>query len=622
MEEVLIASNSENEREGRDVNLGVEGSNSNGHGKEMDKEGHMMKIIERLQREAQAHRADSRKLMRIRDRQGEFNLKMLKNLERIERKLEKESGTSKTGSRRTPERKRRSRSGSRHRRRSPKHSDKEAHSSSSPSPTRKHRRSGVDELKGEMNKIKPPTFDGEHKKEEDVETWLLGMRKYFQLQNYSSQAEGRIAMYQLKGKASMWWDQLVQVQHIREKDITWKEFKRYFERKYLTKRYYDRKMKEFFELKLGSMTIDEYERRFLELLKYVPFIKDEAVKIQRYLSGLPPPIGDKIQYDDPKTMEETIRRAKCLYEQQREKPTFRKAWDDQKKFKKEQRQKGNKPPFFRNSPQGHPSFREPRMAEVGEQRLRQTPIQCWGCKENHKYRDCPHKNGKARAVHNVQQAETVEDMGSRMPRIYAALDNKQAEFQSHMIEVEGMINNQPFIILIDSGASHSYIDPRVVESLHLSRSKHEKSWLVQLATGTKRKVTELVKSCPVDMKGLSTKAELNILSLGSYDCLIGMDWLDQHHALLDCRNKEFTCLDEEGNRKTVQGIPRVVTVREISAMQLKKCYRKGCQLFAAHVGETPKDKVSSIEDHEVLKSLKMYSRKYLDYLRKGISISL
>jgi hypothetical protein len=78
-------------------------------------------------------------------------------------------------------------------------------------------------------------------------------------------------------------------------------------------------------------------------------------------------------------------------------------------------------------------------------------------------------------------------MGSRMPRIYAALDNKQDEFQSHMTEVEGMINNQPFIILIDSGASHSYVYPRVVEIFHLSRSKHEKSWSVQLATGTKRK---------------------------------------------------------------------------------------------------------------------------------------
>ena len=63
-------------------------------------------------------------------------------------------------------------------------------------------------------------------------------------------------------------------------------------------------------------------------MKYVPFIKDEAVKIQRYLSGLPHAIGDKIQYDDPKTMEETIRRVKCLCEQQKGNPTFQKAWDD------------------------------------------------------------------------------------------------------------------------------------------------------------------------------------------------------------------------------------------------------------------------------------------------------
>jgi hypothetical protein len=122
-------------------------------------------------------------------------------------------------------------------------------------------------------------------------------------------------MYQLKGKASMWWDQLVQVQHIREKDITWKEFKRYFKKKYLNKIYYDKNMKEFFELKLGNMIINEYERRFLELLKYVPFIKDETTKIQRYLSGFPPSIGDKIQYDDPNTMEEMIRREKLLYDQ-------------------------------------------------------------------------------------------------------------------------------------------------------------------------------------------------------------------------------------------------------------------------------------------------------------------
>jgi hypothetical protein len=38
-----------------DVHLEVEGSNSSGHGEEIDKEGHMMKIIERLQEDSQTH---------------------------------------------------------------------------------------------------------------------------------------------------------------------------------------------------------------------------------------------------------------------------------------------------------------------------------------------------------------------------------------------------------------------------------------------------------------------------------------------------------------------------------------------------------------------------------------
>jgi hypothetical protein len=38
-------------------------------------------------------------------------------------------------------------------------------------------------------------------------------------------------------------------------------------------------------------------------------------------------------------------------------------------------------------------------------------------------------------LNNIKE-ETIEDMGKIMPRIYAALDNRQADYQSHMIEVE------------------------------------------------------------------------------------------------------------------------------------------------------------------------------------------
>jgi hypothetical protein len=167
-------------------------------------------------------------------------------------------------------------------------------------------------------------------------------------------------------------------------------------------------------------------------------------------------------------------------------------------------------------------------------------------------------------------------MGGNMPRIYAALDKKQTKYQSHMLEVEGEIDNKPIAVLIDYGAIHSYINSNVVGRYHLQRSKHNKSWLVQLTIGAKRKINELVKDCPINMNGLSTKVDVNIIPLGSYDCLTSMDWLEKHHVDLDCDNKTITCLDEEGKKDNIQGIPRAVVVRDISTMQLKKSFWKGC----------------------------------------------
>jgi len=83
-----------------------------------------------------------------------------------------------------------------------------------------------------------------------------------------------------------------------------------------------------------------------------------------------------------------------------------------------------------------------------------------------------------RIIHNIQEDETIEDMGWIMPRIYAALDNKQTTYQSAMIEVEGKIGNHPLTTLIDFGASHIYINSNIFEWIHLQRSKHDKSLLV------------------------------------------------------------------------------------------------------------------------------------------------
>ena len=73
-------------------------------------------------------------------------------------------------------------------------------------------------------------------------------------------------------------------------------------------------MQELFELMLGNLTMEEYENRFLEILRYVGFNKDEKVKIQIFLSGFPSFYSYKIHFDEPKTLEDSIRKDKYLYE--------------------------------------------------------------------------------------------------------------------------------------------------------------------------------------------------------------------------------------------------------------------------------------------------------------------
>ena len=97
-----------------------------------------------------------------------------------------------------------------------------------------------------------------------------------------------------------------------------------------------------------------------------------------------------------------------------------------------------------------------------------------------------------------------------------------------MVEVAGNIVEQSVSILIDPGSTHSYITPRVVEICAYKKVKHRKPWLVQLATRTKRKVSEVVVKCPLAMNGLITCVDMNVLLLGSYDVLVGMDWLEAH----------------------------------------------------------------------------------------------
>ena len=105
----------------------------------------------------------------------------------------------------------------------------------------------------EFKKTKPPTFDGELKKPNDVEAWLLGMKKFFDMHDYIENMKASIAIFSLKGKLYIWWEYVKRVGGINTEKLIWNEFKRLFKKNYLSERYYGGKAKALYELKMETV---------------------------------------------------------------------------------------------------------------------------------------------------------------------------------------------------------------------------------------------------------------------------------------------------------------------------------------------------------------------------------
>ena len=91
----------------------------------------------------------------------------------------------------------------------------------------------------------------------------------------------------------------------------------------------------------------------------------------------------------------------------------------------------------------------------------------------------------------------------------------------------------------------------MLDNCGLSKELHVEASLVQLTIGTKKRVHHWVRSCAFDLNGMPTATHLNVLSLGSYSMLLGMDWLYLHRTKVDCYEKDIECVDDNGEPRVL-----------------------------------------------------------------------
>ena len=105
--------------------------------------------------------------------------------------------------------------------------------------------------------------------------------------------------------------------------------------------------------------------------------------------------------------------------------------------------------------------------------------------------------------------------------------------------------------MIVLGSNYNYVSLDLVDKCGLSKELHAESWLVQLATGTKKRVDHWVRASAFDLCGMPTATHLNALPLGSYNMLLGMDWSYLHRTKVDCYDKSIGCVDDHGEPRVL-----------------------------------------------------------------------
>ena len=92
----------------------------------------------------------------------------------------------------------------------------------------------------------------------------------------------------LKDRTKDWWKAY---HRAHPEGVIWAEFKREFTERFFPKRYKDTKVEEFYRLEQGSSSVPEYEKKFSELIRLVPFFaENEQEKINRFMAGLNPAV--------------------------------------------------------------------------------------------------------------------------------------------------------------------------------------------------------------------------------------------------------------------------------------------------------------------------------------------
>ena len=250
----------------------------------------------------------------------------------------------------------------------------------------------------------------------------------------------------------------------------------------------------------------------------------------------------KVKTQYPKTLEDAIKCAQ-IYDDMLDKKGITHAFASHKNktsnFKGSKRKYTTaskavvKKPKGARGPLSHEDFERARKEKL-----------CFLCLGDHEKKDCPQLKGKEpergkgkeKALHMVQVLP-LEDS----PK-YSAVQVSHSELlheccvtaamwqptmgPHELFRMHGTIEGQRVRILVDDGATHNFLNYKLVKKLHLAQTPSTHTYTVSMMNGTDKEVWDTeVKNVALHVQGHTMHLDFHVMNMSRADVVLSHAWL-------------------------------------------------------------------------------------------------
>nr|GFA77161.1 reverse transcriptase domain-containing protein [Tanacetum cinerariifolium] len=455
----------------------------------------------------------------------------------------------------------------------------------------------------------------------NLSQWCERIEYVFHISNCAAENQVKFATCTLHSVALTWWNTHVQtVGHEAAYGMSWKTLMKMITEKYCPRNEIRKPEMELWDLKAKGTDLASYTQRFQKLaLLCERMFSEEFDKIEKYIGGLSDMIHRSVVASKPKTMQEAIEIETELMDKkihtfaERETASKRKFENTSRNTQNQQQKHSNK---RQNTGRVYTAASGEKKQYGGSKPLcarynyhHDGPCapKCHNCnKIGHFARDCRSaantnnannqrgtRSGQKTACYKcgVQghfkrecpKLKNNNNQGGRnnaSARVYA-VGHTGTDPDANVVTGTFLLNNRYASVLFDTGADRSFVSTTFSTQINITPYTLDHCYDVELADERIIRLKTIRRGCTLNLLNHPFNIDLMPVELGSFDAIIGMDWLAKYQAVIVCAKKIVRI--PWGNKTLI--------IHE-------KYVKKGFPIFLAHI--TTKE----VEDKSKKKRLK------------------